>query len=378
MNILAFSVSFPPVIGGIETFIYNICRQLAARGHRVRVLTETAEGHKSFDSNQEFQTRRFKRLPFLSSVLAIYHVVSSSFKERPDLLLLGHFGSTHLLGALLVKKVLRIPYVIMAHGTDISAYLDGFTWIDRFFSKLVLRHSDIIIANSSATKKTIERYGYPPDKIYIVNPGVDSKKFIPLEDENIIKQKLGMIDRKVLLSVGRLVKRKGHENVIKALPEIIETVPSVLFVLIGNGPEDMRLKKLTSEMKLDESIRFVGEIEEDEKILYYQSCDLFIMPTFEIKDRAMNDYEGFGIVYLEAGACGKPVVGGRSGGTSDAVVDGHTGVLVDPYDIHEIAGVAIRLLTDEAYAQKLGQNGRKRVKEEMNWNVVGDKVDSIL
>lgn len=147
-----------------------------------------------------------------------------------------------------------------------------------------------------------------------------------------------------------------------------------MYLIIGKGEEEERLIELTKDLGLEEYVKFVGYVETEDMPLYYNNCDVFVMPSKTID----IDYEGFGIVYLEANACGKPVIGGKSGGVGDAVIDGVTGLLVDPDNIEEISQAIIRLLIDQAYARKLGESGRRRIEEELNWKTVGEKVESIL
>jgi phosphatidylinositol alpha-1,6-mannosyltransferase len=292
--------------------------------------------------------------------------------------LLGHFGSTHLLGAVLAKKLLGVPYVILVHGTDLYAYLTGFTWADRWVSRAVLRNASAVIANSAATKEAVELRGYPSRLIHIVNPGADTAEFRPSADVRPIRDRLNLAGRHVLLSISRLVRRKGHRNVIMALPAVLRQIPDLLYVIVGTGPEGDALKALVKDMRLEGCVRFAGDVPEDEKLLYYQACDVFIMPALEISQGGMRDYEGFGIVYIEANACGKPVIAGMSGGAQDAVIDGVTGLLVEPRDIGAISQAVTRLLTDREFAARLGNNGRKRAEKELNWGIAGKKVEHIL
>lgn len=145
-------------------------------------------------------------------------------------------------------------------------------------------------------------------------------------------------------------------------------------MIIGKGEEEERLLKLTKDLGLEKYVKFIGYIEPKDRSLYYNICDVFVMPS----KTADIDYESFGIVYAETNTCGKPVIGGKSGGIEDAVIDGVTGILVDPENIEEIKGAIIRLLTDQEYAKKLGENGRTRVEEELNWASVGKKIERIL
>ena len=377
MNILFVTSNFPPLDGGIAIFNYHICKELFGQGHNVIVIAKNSSGSEDFDNKQIFKIRRLNERIRPTSVETISKVLISTVKENIDIIFFGLFGSSHWLSGVLAKIILKTPYVILVHGTEFNKYFYSFSKIDHYISKVVLRNATAIIANSTATKNLVESHGYPLSRIHIANPGTDIDEFKPSDNINSIKKQLAITDKKVLLSVSRLVRRKGHENVIKALPNVIDKVPNILYIILGKGDEEHRLKALVKDMALDSHVKFVGYATEEEKLFYYQSCDVFVMPSLEIRDENMHDYEGFGIVYVEANACGKPVIGGKSGGVEDAVIDGVTGLLVDPESIEEISR-AIRLLNDREYARKLGENGRRRVEKELNWRVVGERLNKIL
>ena len=164
----------------------------------------------------------------------------------------------------------------------------------------------------------------------------------------------------MILTVGRLVERKGHDMVIRALPGIERAVGPVRYVVAGAGPEEPRLRALAREVGCASDVRFIGPVSGEDLAALYSACDVFVMPSRALAQR--DGVEGFGIVFLEAGACAKPVVGGRSGGITDAVLDGVTGMLVDPADGAELQAVLIRLLDDPVEAQRLGARGRQRVE----------------
>ena len=176
------------------------------------------------------------------------------------------------------------------------------------------------------------------------------------------------------MTASRLVAKKNHENVLKSLPLVIKVIPDIIYIIIGKGKEEEKLIRLTKDMGLGKYVKFVGFVEPKDMPMYYDICDIFIMPSKTVD----FDYESFGIVYIEANACGKPVIGGKSGGVEDAVIDGVTGLLVDPENIEEIAQTIIRLLTDREYARKLGENGRRRVENELNWKTTGKKIEEVL
>jgi len=169
----------------------------------------------------------------------------------------------------------------------------------------------------------------------------------------------------VILTVGRLIERKGHDIVIRAMARLASEFPAARYVVVGDGPRGPYLRDLVASVALQDRVVFVGEVRKEDLPLYYQAADVFAMVS-RARER-QGDVEGFGLVYLEAGACAKPVVAGRSGGVPDAVVDGVTGLLVSPESVEEVADALARLLRDRELAAKLGQAGRQRVEREMNW-----------
>ena len=179
-----------------------------------------------------------------------------------------------------------------------------------------------------------------------------------------------------MLTVGRLVGRKNIEGVLRALPRVTEMVPNLLYLIAGDGKDRERLEVASAQMGLSPFVRFLGYVPDGLLPALYCASDVFLMPSLERKNS--QDYEGFGIVFSEANACGKPVIGGRSGGMADAVIDGETGLLVDPHSVDEIAAAIIRLLTDQELAHRLGENGRRRVERELSWERVAERLAGFL
>lgn len=372
MNILILSSNFPPIGGGIANFVQNITNELVNRGNNTTVLTKKCGcKDKELDSKQCFQVYRYKNLPRLSSLCAIAKTLYLVIIKKSELIFLGLFLSTHGLGAVLAQKLLGIPYVIFVHGNEMNYYFK-LSKIDRWASNQLLKNADFIFVNSAATKKRVESYGYPVKKISIVHPGTDPNKFKQGDKNLNIIKKFRLNGKRVLLTVSRLVPIKNHENVLKALTFVIRIVPNLIYLIIGEGMEEERLEILTKDLGLEEFVKFAGYVEPDEISPYFNICDVFIMLSIKIG----YEYESFGIVFLEANACSKPVIASNIGDVEEAVIDGVTGLLVDPHDVDEIARAIIRLLTDREYAQKLGASGRRRVERESNWQVVGGKIEN--
>jgi phosphatidylinositol alpha-1,6-mannosyltransferase len=164
--------------------------------------------------------------------------------------------------------------------------------------------------------------------------------------------------------------------VIRALPRLRESIPEVNYLIVGDGPYRPQLESLAEAMGVQDHVIFAGQVPTEELPDVYALSDVFVMPSRERLE--VDDVEGFGIVFLEASACAKPVIGGRSGGIPEAIVDGVTGLLVDAHDPEDIGNALARLLTDRDLAIRLGQQGRLRVVHDFDWARVADQVEGIL
>lgn len=207
-----------------------------------------------------------------------------------------------------------------------------------------LRSSDVVLAVSSFTRdRLVSDFGVAPERIRLVTSGVDLDRFQP-----------GTANDPFILSVGRLIERKGFDRLIDAFALIAAEFPEVLLRIAGQGPEESALKAQAERTGLGDRIQFMGGVSDAELGELYRSCSFFAMPNRTLAD---GDTEGFGLIFLEANACGKTVIGGRAGGATDAIVDGETGLLVDGQDPEAIAAALRRLLADKAYRDMLAAGG---------------------
>jgi phosphatidylinositol alpha-1,6-mannosyltransferase len=205
--------------------------------------------------------------------------------------------------------------------------------------------------------------GVQPARIELVQNGVDAGRFRPL-DATEFRRRHDLDGRRVILSVARLVHRKGIDTVIEALPGLAARFPDLMYLVVGDGPERVRLEALVRRLGLEARVRMLGRLAHDDLVACYNACDVFALP---VRDEA-EDVEGFGLVFLEAGACGRPVVGSRAGGVVDAVVDGETGLLVAPDDPAALAEAIGRLFEDRELAARMGRAGRERVLASGTWD----------
>jgi phosphatidylinositol alpha-1,6-mannosyltransferase len=257
------------------------------------------------------------------------------------------------------------PYLLYAHGEEIlfGSTSRKLAWL---LPKIYQRAS-AIIANSRHTKTLLQNLGVAADKIHLIHPGVEAQAF-RVSDEAVrqIRRKHRLGTAPVLLTVGRMQRRKGQDMVLRALPRIAQALPQIRYVLVGSGEELVPLQQLAGTLGVADRVVFAGDVSEQELAAYYAACDLFIMPNRQID----GDIEGFGMVFLEAGAAAKPVIGGQSGGTADAIVHGVTGLRVDGTSAEAIATAVVTLMTDAATAQTMGAAGRRRVEHEFTWEAV--------
>jgi phosphatidylinositol alpha-1,6-mannosyltransferase len=208
-----------------------------------------------------------------------------------------------------------------------------------------------------------------------IAPGIDVDHFTPT-DASVLRDSLGIAEKKVIVSVGRLVHRKGQDHLIEAMPEILKSVPSAHLLLVGEGPYREHLEKLVKEHKLDTSVTFIGRIQYKDLPMYLCAGDIFAMPS---RSRLMGlEVEGLGIVYLEASSCGLPVLAGNSGGAPDAVIQNKTGLVVNGTNNEQIASAAIELLTNVEFSQRMGLAGRQWVIDNWRWETWSKEFEDLL
>jgi phosphatidylinositol alpha-1,6-mannosyltransferase len=240
---------------------------------------------------------------------------------------------------------------------------------------LVLRGADCVIANSDNTRAILtRRWRLPESRVRLLHPGVDVGWFVPAERDHAARGALGWGERPVVLTVGRLQRRKGHDVMLRAVLAIRRRHPDVLYAIVGDGEERRRLERMVAELELERSVRFLGEVDESTLLTCYQQCDLFVLPNREIA----GDIEGFGMVLLEAQSCGKPVVAGRSGGTREAMNPPETGLLVPCDQPDELAEALDRLLRDATRRERMGRAARAWVEERFCWERLAARAAEIF
>ncbi len=379
---LLITLEFPPQVGGVASYYFNVCKNLPP--DKIVVMAPTQKETERFDQSQNFPIIREKILNELAKPKL--NKLASQLQKFKVLKLLGKIVNSHNIELIQVGNILPLgtlaylqqkrqqtPYLIYTHGLDIL--LPQESPRKKILLKKIISQAQTIIANSNFTKNELINLGAEPAKVLVVYPcpSVDNAAISDWKIEEL-KDDYQLKDKKILLTVGRLVERKGHDMVIKSLPAIIKQVPNVIYLIIGKGPFQKNLENLVSQHSLRDYVKILDNIPNGELPGFYQLSDVFIMPSRQIGP----DAEGFGITYLEANLFSKPVIGGKSGGVPEAVIDGRTGILVEPTNEDEIIQAAVKLLTDTAYAQRLGMQGMERVLEQFDWENQTNIIKKVL
>ena len=254
----------------------------------------------------------------------------------------------------------RLKVICYAHGEEITACCSSRQL--KFLMHRAHKIVDLMIANSQNTVRYLANH-IDPSKVVVLHPGVELSAFEGFaEAGRAWRTNHGYEDRLIVLTVGRMDPRKNHAAVIKAVADLAAKHPKLLYVCAGGGQLKEQLQKQTAELGVTDRVLFPGEIDGPTKLALYGACDVFAMPAIQVG----TDVEGFGMVFIEAGACGKPSVAGNAGGQPEAVIDGETGLVVDGKNAAEVASALDRLLQDPSLRQRMGEAGRRRA-EELDW-----------
>jgi len=366
VNLVFLAGDFPPAFGGIQKLCYGLCQALVAAGHDLRVIASAQPGDRRTDGASGLPTIRCRAPSRLSAALNMARALRRLGRggPAPDAIIATKWspeGQAYLLSGLRS----RCPLVLMGYGREFLP--EPGRRLRAWAQRAVLRASRGAIVISRFTAAQMRAAGVPPGGIRIVPPGIDPTEFPPPAGLAAARQRLGWPNGPTVLTIARLVRRKGVDTVIEALPAIARAVPDVHHVVLGGGPESERLTALAETLGVRDRVRFLGSLSDHDKAVCLHLCDVMAMPS---RDLPSEPPEGFGIVYLEANLCGKPVVAADTGGVADAVEEGTNGILVQPDRPDQIAEAVVRLLTDPGLARSLGEAGRRRAAERFAWSAI--------
>ena len=363
-RILLVTNDFGPRAGGIETFVIGLLERVGSNG--IVVYTSRQSGHESYDREwlnkygiEVIRDRSKILLPTPRVIGALRKLIKNQDIE------VIWFGAAAPLG--LAARWLRIGsvrrIVALTHGHEVWwSKVPPFSLLMREIGECI----DYLGYLGEFTGRAISRV-VPSEKLIKIAPGIDSRHFHPHEKKE---------SSPTIISVGRLVHRKGQDRLVEALAIIKVEVPDVQLIFVGEGPHRKELDRLIKKHNLQGSVKFLGRISYENLPKYLSMGDIFAMPS---RSRLFGlEVEGLGIVYLEASSCALPVIGGSSGGAPDAVIHGETGYVVDGKDVKEIATRCIELLKDETLRLQMGRRGREWVESDWQWEIWSERFNDLL
>lgn len=376
---LVVTNDFPPRPGGIQAFLHNMALRLDPERLVVYASTwkRSAEGVRAtaaFDAEQPFTVVRDRTTMLLPTPDATRRAAG----------LLREHGCTSVWFGAAAPLGLMAPALRRAGAERLVATTHGHEagWAQLPAARQLLRRigesTDTVTYLGEYTRSRIAAALTPAAASRMVQlpPGVDEKTFHPGSGGHEVRARLGLTGRPVVVCVSRLVRRKGQDTLIRAMPAILSAEPDTVLLIVGGGPYESDLRRLARETGVAASVRFTGPVPWSELPAHYGAGDVFAMPCRT--RRGGLDVEGLGIVYLEASATGLPVVAGDSGGAPDAVLDGETGWVVRGGSPQETADRVTALLADGELRRRMGERGRQWVEEKWRWDLLAERLRELL
>ena len=353
MPSLLVTNDFPPKHGGIQSYLHELFRRLPP--DETTVLTTAFPDGASWDAQQKFRIERVRRRVLLPTPNVARRVDALAREVGADVIFLDPMLPLGLIG----PKLTAAPYVVIAHGSEITGYarLPG----SRPLARRVMRNAAAVVAAGSyPAGASLDAAGRALAGV-VIPPGVDGERFHPVDagDRAATRRRFGLDpDRPLVLGVSRLVPRKGFDMIIDAMGGLAGFGrDGAQLAIAGAGRDRKRLEK-----RADGRVQFLGRVSDADLPALYACADVFAMCC---RDRWRGlEAEGFGIVFLEAAACGVPAVAGRSGGSHEAVADGETGYVVEPHDVAAVRAALERLLSDDDLRSRMGDAARRRALGE--------------
>ena len=356
-SILIPAYDFKPLLGGVANYGHELAVQFS-KCARVRVVSRKLPGSEEFDRNLPYEVTRI-RTPYsgLGSFPLFARAIRRMIQRDPPDVIFCLMWFPDAAACRLAMRPAAIPYFVAAHGTEV---FDDYSSIERSLKTVllkrlrgrVLRGANKVFPVSQYTRRAVlAEAPAHPERLVTVNNGVNAGIFHTTPVSAAVGSKYRSPGARILLTVTRLYPYKGVDRMLESLPVISRAVPGIKYLVVGEGPDLPRLQQLTARLGLDSTVRFLGRLELSEIVQLYNLADLFVMLSRE----EPPDVEGFGLVFLEAAACGLPSVGGRSGGIPDAIDHGGTGWLVDPQSQAEIAATIIELFKSPDKIERASQ-----------------------
>jgi len=387
MRILILANDFKPRSGGVAEYTDCLASELHKSGDSILVVSVPMPGAAAFDEEVDYAVSRVPRAEYgrtgciMGRVLRFGKrfktVMDAIMSFAPDVCLLNH-TSGYFDAAYLASRVKAVPIVLLAHDKEV---LGENSRIVHLALKWVMNHIDAVVANSRYTAGLCRQTAPKQQNVHVVHPGV-RVPFRKTEARRDCCEQVAdlarLSNRRVLLTICRLVRHKGIEHTLRAVAEVVKCVPEVIYVVAGEEGEanaTEKLEALSRDLGLEDHVWFGGHVSEAEKHCLLEMAECFVMLS---RDLPGGHGEGFGIVFLEAALHGVPSIGGRTGGIPEAVLHGETGLIVDPEDPHMVAQTMMDLLSDRDWRDRLGSNAMRRAVEVLTWPKQASQIRRIL
>jgi phosphatidyl-myo-inositol dimannoside synthase len=355
LRVLMITPDFPPQQGGIQRVAHRLATNFDAV--TTRVLTIDAEGARQWDAGQDLDVHRVaaERVHRLAILRLDTAALVEARRFRPDVVLAMHIVAGP--AAAVIRRALSIPVVTYLHAKEIAA--------SPRLARFAIGHSDRIVAVSHYTTTLAAAAGADLDKVIVIPPGVDWHE-PPTEQR---------LSTPTIVTVARIEDSyKGHDVMVRALPLVRARIPAARWAIVGDGALRVEIERLAEVQGVRDALSLYGAVSDQRRDQLLNRAHVFAMPS---RLPPSGGGEGFGIVYLEAGVHALPVIAGRVGGALDAVVDGTTGLLVDPVDHGALAEALSRLLIDRRYAARMGAAGSEHARA-FAWPTIAARVEQLL
>lgn len=370
---LLITNDFPPRPGGIQSYLQNLVDLLPPEQVVVYAPRWRGRSHIDFDEAVPYTVVRHPTTLMLPTPLVARRAARLVREHGIENVWFGAAAPLALL-APVVRRAGAARVLASTHGHEVG-------WSMLPVARQVLRAigeaTDTVTFVSKYTRGRFASAFGPHAALENLPPGVDTGRFAPDEAARAaIRERHGLGDKPVVLCLSRLVPRKGQDMLIRALPMIREQVPDAVLLIVGGGPYSSTLRELAAATPDGENVVFTGSVPSEELAQYHNAADVFAMPS---RTRGGGlDVEGLGIVYLEASACGVPVVAGDSGGAPETVIAGRTGLVVDGRSVSQIAEAVVTILSDPARARRMGAAGREFVESQWQWSQIAARLVRLL
>jgi glycosyltransferase involved in cell wall biosynthesis len=379
LNICLVSYDFPPMISGEGTHTFGLAKALSNSGHDVTVITTDLKGGKPLEENY-FKIIRVSPIKIPALKLFYFDILSKKkikeLHDRQNIDIIHYTQDYYKIS--ISKEKINVPIIATMHTPwaiereIIKAKTNRFDYLSYIFhrntyflkrmNKKACERADKLIAVSKYVKRTITKeYGITSDKVEVIPNAVDINKFSPNVDKDKVRKMWNFTSEPIVLFVGRLDHTKGIMYLVKSFSKIVKDIPDAKLIIIGKGQLRNHIISFIDKNNLGKSIILIRSVEDEDLPKFYAFSDLVVLPSL---------MEGFGIVLIEAMACGKPCIVTRAGGPEDIVIDGETGFIVPPADSYSLCQAIHALLTNDNLAKDFGRAGRKRVERNFTWDKI--------